>query len=91
MSKFDLTNAGFATRAIHEGQGFDKATGALSTPIYQTSTFCFESVDEAMTKFRGEEKGSGALRSGLSQEYGRHSRPESGEKRAVQSAFGVPL
>lgn len=57
MSKFDLTNAGFATRAIHEGQGFDKATGALSTPIYQTSTFCFESVDEAMTKFRGEEKG----------------------------------
>ncbi|MBI3734727.1 MAG: PLP-dependent transferase, partial [Chloroflexi bacterium] len=29
----------FATRAIHAGQSPDPATGAIITPIYQTSTF----------------------------------------------------
>ena len=32
----------FETRAIHEGQEPDPATGALTTPIYQTSTFVQE-------------------------------------------------
>jgi cystathionine gamma-lyase len=32
-------NFGFATRAIHAGQEPDPATGAIMTPIYQTSTF----------------------------------------------------
>lgn len=34
----------FATRAIHEGQCPDPATGALITPIYQTSTFVLEEL-----------------------------------------------
>jgi cystathionine gamma-synthase len=34
----------FETRAIHEGQEPDPATGALTTPIYQTSTFAQEAV-----------------------------------------------
>jgi len=34
----------FETRAIHEGQAPDPATGALTTPIYQTSTFAQEAV-----------------------------------------------
>ena len=34
----------FATRAIHAGQGPDPATGAVTTPIYQTSTFAQEAV-----------------------------------------------
>ncbi len=34
----------FATRAIHHGQEPDSATGALSTPIYQTSTFVLEEL-----------------------------------------------
>ena len=29
----------FDTRAIHAGQPDDAATGAVTTPIYQTSTF----------------------------------------------------
>src|SRR6185437_3034896 len=29
----------FATRAIHAGQPPDPATGAIMTPIYQTSTY----------------------------------------------------
>jgi cystathionine gamma-synthase len=34
----------FETRAIHEGQSPDPATGALTTPIYQTSTYVQEAV-----------------------------------------------
>jgi cystathionine beta-lyase/cystathionine gamma-synthase len=34
----------FETRAIHEGQAPDAATGAVITPIYQTSTFAQEEV-----------------------------------------------
>jgi cystathionine gamma-lyase len=36
----------FETRAIHEGQAPDPATGALTTPIYQTSTYVQEAVGE---------------------------------------------
>jgi cystathionine gamma-synthase len=34
----------FETRAIHEGQEPDPATGAITTPIYQTSTYLQEEV-----------------------------------------------
>jgi cystathionine beta-lyase/cystathionine gamma-synthase len=34
----------FETRAIHDGQEPDPTTGALATPIYQTSTFVQEEV-----------------------------------------------
>jgi len=34
----------FETRAIHDGQEPDPATGALTTPIYQTSTYVQEAV-----------------------------------------------
>jgi cystathionine beta-lyase/cystathionine gamma-synthase len=34
----------FETRAIHEGQDPDPATGALTLPIYQTSTYVQEAV-----------------------------------------------
>ena len=34
----------FETRAIHVGQAPDPATGAITTPIYQTSTFVQEAV-----------------------------------------------
>jgi cystathionine gamma-synthase len=34
----------FETRAIHEGQEPDSATGALMTPIYQTSTYVQDAV-----------------------------------------------
>ena len=36
----------FETRAIHEGQQPDPATGAITVPIYQTSTFVQEAVGE---------------------------------------------
>jgi cystathionine beta-lyase/cystathionine gamma-synthase len=36
----------FETRAIHDGQEPDPATGAVTVPIYQTSTFVHETVGE---------------------------------------------
>jgi cystathionine beta-lyase/cystathionine gamma-synthase len=36
----------FETRAIHEGQEPDSATGAIITPIYQTATFVQDAVGE---------------------------------------------
>jgi cystathionine gamma-synthase len=40
----DSPDLGFETRAIHAGQAPDAATGAVSTPIYQTSTFAQDAV-----------------------------------------------
>jgi cystathionine gamma-synthase len=38
------TSYGFATRAIHAGQEPDPGTGAVTVPIYQTSTFAQDAV-----------------------------------------------
>jgi len=40
----DFESASFETRAIHAGQEPDPATGAITTPIYQTSTYVQEAV-----------------------------------------------
>ncbi|MGA2875275.1 MAG: PLP-dependent aspartate aminotransferase family protein [Nitrososphaerales archaeon] len=37
-------DSGFATRAIHAGQSPDPTTGAISTPIYQTTTYAQKAV-----------------------------------------------
>ena len=44
-------NAGFSTVCIHAGQVPDPSTGAIITPIYQTSTY----VQEALGKHKGYE------------------------------------
>ena len=48
---------GFGTRAIHAGHAKDKQYGALSTPIYQTSTFVFDNCEQGGRRFAGEENG----------------------------------
>jgi cystathionine gamma-synthase len=57
------SGAGFSTRAIHSGSDSDPATGAVVTPIYQTSTY--------------QQDGVGALRLGLGTgyEYSRSGNP----------------
>lgn len=42
---------GFETRAIHAGAAPDMATGARSTPIYQTTSYVFDDVDQAASLF----------------------------------------
>ncbi len=44
-------NARFSTRCLHAGQHPDPATGAIITPIYQTSTY----VQEALGRHKGYE------------------------------------
>ncbi|MDW7678254.1 MAG: methionine gamma-lyase [Bacillota bacterium] len=56
MNKEELAKMGFATQSIHGG--YQKNTmGALASPIYQTSTFTFESADQGGRRFLGEEEG----------------------------------
>jgi cystathionine gamma-lyase len=46
-----MREVGFSTRAIHAGQDPDPVTGAVITPIYQTSTF----AQDGLGKHRGYE------------------------------------
>ena len=46
MTSHDWTDAQFETRAIHAGQDPDPSTGAVTTPIFQTSTFVQDAVGE---------------------------------------------
>ncbi len=45
------THHGFATRAVHAGQSPDPLSGAVMTPIYQTSTY----VQEGLGRHKGYE------------------------------------
>ena len=47
---------GFATRQIHAGK-VKNAAGALCDPIYQTSTFEFDTVEQGGARFAGQEGG----------------------------------
>lgn len=49
--------AGFNTRAIHEGYDPMEEQGALIQPIYMTSTYAFESAESAARIMAGEEPG----------------------------------
>lgn len=44
MSEHNWNDAAFETRAIHAGQDADPSTGAIITPIFQTSTYVQEAV-----------------------------------------------
>lgn len=50
------TKMSFATRAIHAGHQKNQF-GALNTPIYQTSTFIFDSAEQGGRRFALEEGG----------------------------------
>lgn len=52
----ELKNKGIGTIAIHAGQ-HKNPFGALATPIYQTSTFVFDSTEQGGARFAGKEDG----------------------------------
>jgi O-acetylhomoserine/O-acetylserine sulfhydrylase-like pyridoxal-dependent enzyme len=45
----DDLNIGFGTRAVHAGQHPDETTGAIMSPIYQTSTY----VQDGLGRHKG--------------------------------------
>lgn len=56
MNHEKIEKAGFATKAIHGGSE-KNAYGALATPIFQTSTFVFDSAEQGGARFALEEPG----------------------------------
>jgi len=57
MSKYNLKNAHFATLCVHGSGGVDEKTGAVSIPIYQSSTFAFKDAKHGADIFSGEQEG----------------------------------
>ena len=51
------TNKSFSTRAIHSGHDGRDPHGALTSPIYMTSTFEFATAEQGGARFAGEEEG----------------------------------
>ncbi len=43
-----------STRCVHEAEPFDEVSGAVTTPIYQTTTFAFSKAEEARKAVAGE-------------------------------------
>ncbi|MGB9702514.1 MAG: trans-sulfuration enzyme family protein [Candidatus Kapaibacteriota bacterium] len=52
----NIRNYSFDTQCVHAGARIDE-TGAVVTPIYQTSTFKFQNAEQGARLFKGEEKG----------------------------------
>ncbi len=57
MTPEELKKAGFSTICVHGSGGVDKSTGAVATPIYQSSTFAFKNAQEGAALFSGEKEG----------------------------------
>ena len=47
----------FGTLCVHAGEHPDPSNGAHTTPIYQTSTFVFDTAEQGAARFAGEEDG----------------------------------
>jgi methionine-gamma-lyase len=56
MKNMKISNTSFDTKCVHAGIE-DNEFGAVVPPIYQTSTFKFQSVQQGAKLFAGEEKG----------------------------------
>ncbi|MCP4201435.1 MAG: PLP-dependent transferase [bacterium] len=51
------SKGGFNTRSVHAGARPDPLHGAVSVPIYQSSTFVFDSVEQGAARFEGTADG----------------------------------
>ncbi len=51
------TEGGEGTRSVHGGERSDPATGALTTPVYRTTTFRFDTTDDLIAGARGDRPG----------------------------------
>ncbi len=57
MKNEDLRKLDFRTRCVHGAGDLDPTTGALSHPIYQSSTFAFHNAEEGADLFAGAKEG----------------------------------
>ncbi|WP_341503617.1 aminotransferase class I/II-fold pyridoxal phosphate-dependent enzyme [Gallaecimonas sp. GXIMD4217] len=47
----------FKTLSVHAGQPIEPRTGALTTPVYQSSTFSYGTAEEGLARFSGRNPG----------------------------------
>jgi len=57
MDKSQLEKLHFQTQCVHGAGDLDPTTGAISYPIYQSSTFAFHNAKEGADLFAGEREG----------------------------------
>ncbi len=57
MEPEELKKMSFATICVHGSGGVDPLTGAVSTPIYQSSTFAFKTAKQGAEIFAGTREG----------------------------------
>jgi len=57
MNNVNNKKQAFSTRAIHSGYDTQTQQGALVPPVYMTSTFEFESVEQGAERFAGDAPG----------------------------------
>ena len=76
------------TAVIHEGYDTKEMLGSLSTPIFQTSTYTFETAEQGERRFAGEESGSIYSRLGNPTVRVREERIATLEKGEAGLAFG---
>ncbi len=57
MTSEELRKKSFATICVHGAGGVDPQTGAVSFPIYQSSTFAFKSAQDGADIFAGRKEG----------------------------------
>lgn len=73
---------GFGSVAIHSGHEKDSANAHL-TPIYASSTYVFDSAEQGMRRFNGEEKGY------IYSRWGNPTMAEAEEKIAALESFKI--
>ena len=47
----------FATKAVHAGEDSDTTADSIAIPIYETSSFSFDSAEQGAARFSGKEEG----------------------------------
>ena len=57
MTSPDKPRPGFATRAIHHAYDAYAGHGSLNPPIYLSSTYAFQTVEDGSARFAGEQAG----------------------------------
>lgn len=74
--------SGFGSVAIHSGHKEDGYNSHL-TPVYASSTYVFDSAEQGMRRFNGEEKGY------IYSRWGNPTMTEAEEKIAALESFGI--
>ena len=84
MSNHHFKPTGFGSAAVHAGHEKDPRHAHL-TPIYATSTYLFDTAEQGMRRFSGEEPGY------IYSRWGNPSFTEAEQKIAAMETFGLNM